>query len=114
MGTSCSSGIIKEVQSIRTREMGYDDYGLGPGEDKRLKKYCTSPDFDDHMLLLNSALGANKYLASDLYYSIAKGLSYEDMDRTCYIPISKGDFYGYQRKTLYIFRDMLRLYGKWE
>lgn len=98
---------------IRVRDTGYDDYGIEPGEDRKLKKYCTSAEFDEHLLLFNSALEANKYLANDLYYSIVKGLSYEDIDRVCYIPISKGDFYGYQRKTLYTFRDMLRLYGKW-
>lgn len=102
-----------EVWHIRVRETGYDDYGLEPGEDKKIKKYCASAGFDDHLLLFNSALDANKQLASELYYSISKGLSYEDIDRVCYIPISKGDFYGYQRKTLYIFRDMLRLHGKW-
>ena len=93
--------------------MGFADYGMEPEEAKRLKKYCLSAEFDEHTLLFNSALSANKYLVSEIYYSIAKGLSYEDIDRVCYIPISKVDFYGYQRKTLYIFRDMLKLHGKW-
>ena len=101
------------MRTIRTRRKGYEYYGFEPGEDKRLKKYCSSAEFDEHILLLQAAIEAHKEIAPDLFYSIAKGMSYEDVDRLNYIPITKGDFYGHQRNTLYIFRDMLRMIGKW-
>ena len=98
---------------MKTRETGYKDYGFEQGEEKKLKEYCKNSGFSDHELLLNAAIETNPAIASDLYYTIVSGLSYESIDKVRYVPISKGDFYGYQRKCLYIFRDFLRIYGKW-
>ena len=98
---------------MKTRETGYDDYGFEEKEDKRLKAYCRSAEFEDHILLFHACLSANRQLAATLNYSLVNALSYEDIDKKCYIPISKGDFYGWQRKALAIFREMLILNGKW-
>ena len=98
---------------MKTRETGYDDYGFEKKEDKRLKAYCQSVEFDDQILLFHACLEANKQLAGTLYYSLVNNLSYEDIDQRKYVPISKGDFYGWQRKALNIFRNLLILSRKW-
>lgn len=105
---------------MKTRQKNYKNYGFAEGEKKgekessKLKEYCKNPDFDEHINLMHAAISANSSLAADLYYSIVNSLSYEDISRVKYIPISKTDFYAYQRKCMYIFRDLLRMHGKWE
>lgn len=105
---------------MKTRQTSYTDYGFVDGniksekESSKLKEYCRKPDFDEHVNLMHAAVSANQSLASDLYYSIVNNLSYEDISRIKYIPISKTDFYGYQRKCLYLFRDLLKMYGRWK
>lgn len=99
---------------MRKREMGYQEYGFNPGEEKLLKEYCRKSDFSDHNLLLQSAISSNPAIAADLYYSLVTGLSFDKISNFRYIPIPKVDFYGYQRHCLWIFKDLLRLYGKWE
>lgn len=98
---------------MRTREKGYADYGFSPGEEKQLKEWCRKPDFSEEFLLLESAKMANKNIFNDIYFSIVKGLSYEKMDEKVYQNIGKGDFYGYQRKTLAIFREALIECGRY-
>lgn len=97
---------------VRTREKSYIDYGFEPGEEKKIMEYCSDGHFSEHDLLLQSAISANPYIASDLYYSIVNGVSYESLEKIKQIPLSKPDFYGYRRKCLAIFRNWLLLYGK--
>lgn len=99
---------------MKTREMGYRDYGFDVGEEKRLKDYCRRSNFSDHKTLMDSAISSNPYMAADLYYSIVGGVSYDDLIKIKYIPLPKSDFYGYQRKCLSIFRNFLLMYGKWK
>lgn len=99
---------------MKTREKGYHDYGFDSGEEKKLKAYCRNKNFSDHKTLMDSAISSNPYIAPDLYYSIAGGVSYDDLMKIKYIPLPKTDFYGYQRKCLSIFRNFLLMYGKWE
>lgn len=100
---------------MRTREMGYSDYGFDGKEEKRLKEYCRNKTFNDYdaFLLMQSAVAANPDLANDMYYSLVNGISYDKISVVKYIPISKSDFYGYQRKCLAIFRNFLIMCGKW-
>ena len=98
---------------MKTRKISFREYGFEPGEEKRLKEYCRKSDFNDHTDLINAALSANPSIANDLYYSIVTGLSYDKIGRIRYIPITKVDFYGYQRKCLNIFRNFLLMQGKW-
>lgn len=79
-----------------------------------MKEYCQRPDFKDHDLLLESAISSYPEIAGDLYWSIIGGISYDDIVKIKYIPLPKSDFYGYQRKCLYMFKDLLRLHGKWQ
>lgn len=99
---------------MRKREMSYQDYGIDKDEEKRLKKYCRSPDFMEHDTLLQASISSNPAIASDIYYSLVKGVSFERINNIEYIPIPKVDFYGYQRNCLAIFRNLLIMCGKWK
>lgn len=102
---------------MRIREMGYQDYGFDEAgerkESEKIMEYCRAPDFIYRKELIESAERANKSIADDIYYSIVKDLSYDDLVVKSDIPYSKTDFYAYRRKCLFFFRDMMRLYGKW-
>lgn len=97
---------------MRTRNKGYKDYGFEEKEANRLMEYCRKPEFIYRRELIESAERANSALADDIFYSIVKGLSYDSIAINSDIPYSKADFYAYRRKCLFLFRDMLRLYGK--
>lgn len=98
---------------MKTREKGYTDYGFEKDEGKRLKEYCKKAEFEDHKILIDSAMEANQCIAPELYFSIVSGISYDDLTRIKYIPLPKVDFYGYQRRCLAIFRKTLIGLGKW-
>ena len=91
---------------MRKREMGYAEYGFSPGEEQDLKHYCRSPDFTEHEMLHKAAMEANPSIGPDIYYSLVKKLSYDRLNDTQYIPISKVDFYAYQRICLKKFKEM--------
>lgn len=98
---------------MRTRQKGFADYGFSPGEETKLKEWCRKPDFAEEFLLLESAKMANASIFNDIYFSVVRGVSYEKMDFKVYQNIGKGDFYGYQRKTLAIFREALIECGRY-
>ena len=91
---------------MRKREMSYQEYGFAPGEEQDLKHYCRSPDFTEHEMLHKAAMEANPSIGPDIYYSLVKKLSYDRLNDTQYIPISKVDFYAYQRLCLKKFKEM--------
>lgn len=90
---------------MKTREKSYSDYGFNKDEVKKLKEYCKSTQFEEHVELLQSAIKSNKGIASELYYSIVRGVSYDELIKIRHIPLSKTDFYGYQRKCLSLFKQ---------
>ena len=92
---------------MRTREKGYKDYGLTQEEVKKILEWCKKPSFEENVLLLECAKKAHEYIFNDIYFSLVKGLSYEKIDHKTYQACYKGDFYGYRRKTLALFRDAL-------
>ena len=98
---------------MRTREKGFADYGFSPGEEMKLKKWCRKPDFEETTLLLECAKKENAEIFFDIYFSIVRGVSYEDMGKKTYQYIGKGDFYGHQRHTLAIFREALIECGRY-
>lgn len=98
---------------MRTRKKGFADYGFSEREAKMLKDWCKKPDFSEEFLLLESARIANSQLFNDIYYSLVKGLSFERIDMKTGQCIGKGDFYGWQRKTLAIFREALIECGRY-
>ena len=98
---------------MRVRETKLSDYGFTLDEEKQLRQFCRQPDFAEDFLLLECAKKANSAIGSDLYFSLIKGLSWEQLDkRTCQM-YSKGDFYGYRRKTLGLFRAALIECGRY-
>ena len=98
---------------MRVRERSYSDYGFNPGEERQLQEFCRRPDFAEDTLLLECAKKANTNIGGDLYFSLIRGLSWELLDkRTCQM-YSKGDFYGYRRKTLGLFREALIKNGRY-
>lgn len=98
---------------MRKRNMGYQDYGFDVGEEYKLKEYCKIADQLDQSDLLQSAYCANPYIAHELWYTLITGLSYDKLASIHYIPISKTDFYAYQRACLAQFKDILIQKGKW-
>lgn len=98
---------------MRKRNMSYANYGIDEEEEKRLKEYCKKADQIDQSYLLQSAYCANASIASDIFYSLTAGLSYDKLSAIRYIPMSRPDFYAYQRAALAQFKDFLIQIGKW-
>lgn len=92
---------------MRTRNKGYSHYGFEPGEEKSLKELCRRNDFKTYMMIHMAAYKAHPGIADDLAYSLINGLSYDKIEFIKTTPISKVDFYGYQRECLYFFKKML-------
>lgn len=99
---------------MRTRLMSIEDHGLTKEEYEGIKEYCMSGNFQDHGLLLQSAMEANSTICAELYISLVLGASFERIDGLRYIPISKSDFYAYRRKTVAIFKAYMVQVGIWK
>lgn len=97
---------------MKTREMSYKDYGISRKEEIELKNRCKKMEQEECRMLFESAISANPDIFNQIYYSLAEGCSYDELRKIHYIPISKVDFYGYQRKCLYKFKNLLLLSGK--
>lgn len=97
---------------MRTRNAGYKNYGMSKEEANSLMEFCQSPQFCEHELLIKCAEESYQDIAPDLYYSLARGISYDDITKIRYIPLSRSDFYGYRRKCLDVFRRYLVFTGK--
>lgn len=98
---------------MRIRETGYSDYGFKLGEERQLQEFCKQPDFAEDFLLLECAKKANADIGSDLYFSLIRGLSWEQMDKRTWQRYSKVDFYAYRRKALGLFRAALIECGRY-
>lgn len=96
----------------------YDSgYGMTQKEVHELKRYCKSEEFNKTDLLKACIEDTNIELLNPLYDSIRYGLSYERLCMRDWVPISKIDFYGYQRKCLAKFRNAMILdpdYVSWK
>ena len=92
---------------MRVRETKLSDYGFTPDEERQLRQFCRRPDFAEDFLLLECAKKANSAIGGDLYFSLIRGLSWEQMDKRTWQRYSKVDFYAYRRKTLGLFRAAL-------
>lgn len=92
---------------MKTRKMGYSDYGFAPGEEKKLIKYCRRSDFAESLLLKDACRDSNECIADNLFFSIVYGMSYNKLTCKNYIPLSEVDFYAYRRKALGLFRKGL-------
>lgn len=91
---------------MRTRHLGYADYGIGEEERKELFRMCRSTDRDTEQALMEAAHESNEAIADELYQSLHDGVSYEHLDAVRgLLPVSKEDFYAYRRQALYLFKE---------
>lgn len=90
---------------MKRREMLYSDYGMPPELVKELKTLCKHLDEEGHINLLLCAMKANRGIAPAIYYSLASGASYDFLSDKMIIPVSKVDFYAYQRYCLFLFNN---------
>ena len=91
---------------MRTRDKSYSDYGLSKHEVKYLLKLCK--DLSLRSSLNESAKEVYPEIALELANSLAFGWSWESMNAKNYIPIDENSFYGYRRKTLWIFAQKIK------
>lgn len=96
---------------MRMRDKSYRDYGFKHGEEKYIKYLAREPNYEQRLLLHDSAYEANLAIAEDIIFSIVNGVSYDEIMKIHYIPATRIDFYGYCRKTLALFRDKIIEYG---
>lgn len=88
---------------MKRREMRYSDYNMSKQQVRELKEKCKKLDAEESIALLMCAMKANAGIAPALYFSLATGASYEEVDNAAALPISKGDFYAYRRYCLALF-----------
>ena len=86
-------------------------YQLTREEQREIAERCKKLDLLEQDLLLQAAREANVGIADDLYYSLRRGLSYEELGKRGCTFINKGDFYAYRRKAINIFYAALILNG---
>ena len=98
---------------MRVRQYGYCDYGFAPGEETQLLAFCRGSDFAEEFLLLECAKKSNPAICADIYYSLVRGLSWEQLDKRTTQFYGKVDFYAYRRRTLGLFRAALIECGRY-
>jgi hypothetical protein len=75
---------------------------------KSIYEYCHSASFDQIDVLSDCARESCIELEKPLVASIVNNQSYEKLNQREYIPIGKSDFYGYRRKTIYLFYNRIK------
>ena len=85
---------------MRTRNKYFRDYGMDPADVEKVKAWCKQAAPDDKVdIIYRSCRKVCPDLMDALMYSIVTGAGYDTLSRSVYIPISRIDFYGYQRKA---------------
>lgn len=104
-----------ESAGMRTREMSISDYNIPDSDYKKLLEYCRNMNVDDRLRLFQSAISAAPGLELPIYESLIMGVGYRTIIKQGRnIPAKEDDFYAYRRKTLAMFYDRLRLFGRWK
>lgn len=88
---------------MRTREKGYQHYGLTDARANSIVKYCKSKMLSREKVLsvAKEAVGSkNDYLVDYLTESIVDGISYDKLEGKYWLPLGRGDFYGYRRLVI--------------
>ena len=91
---------------IRTRNMGFQHYGLDSHTAKELQLLCQSKDTEIRKMVKDACELSNEGLARYLYRGLTCGDSFEDICKETYLPAMPKDFYGYRRKAIAIFGNM--------
>lgn len=97
---------------MRTRDKWLKDYGLSDDTRRLLIDFCIHADAKDQRIIERACNSAKPEIAKQLFDSLTLGLSYDKLSARQYIPLPRQDFYGYQRKTLSLIDDQLRLFGR--
>ena len=93
---------------MKTRVSSYEDYQISPQEKDDLLKKCRYGDEKTELQLLLAAQDSCEEIAADLFLSIRRNVSFERLEMAGAITnYGKGDFYGYRRKALFLFKERL-------
>lgn len=91
---------------MRTRRTYYRHYGMTSECVKWLRAYCRTTPHPD--IILEVAKMTNDCITEALYKSLRFGKSLTELqDIVDYIPYDKEDFYGYQRKAMFLLMERL-------
>ena len=85
---------------MRIREMGWKEYSLTSNRVHYLREYCR--DSNNISMVVRAAAFANLPLSG------AIGIGYVELSKREYIPITKADFYAYQRRAVAILDVLIR------
>lgn len=85
------------------RHSTYEDYNITKSEKEFIVNYCQSVKADKD-IIRECAESANNGIAEYITQSLIENKSYDNLG---YVPINKGDFYAYRRKTLYLIKQRL-------
>lgn len=107
---------------MRTREkpFSYIWYYTFPDDEEKVKERCLKGDPEDMKTLREAIRSAAPGIENEIYDSLTKTdergrrIGYVELSKKDYIPVTKADFYGYQRKALAEFYRILRLLGRWK
>lgn len=96
------------MTNIRTRQLGYAEYGISKAEISKLLRVCRASGFPYRALVAEAAQKTNPEIAESLVRNIC--------DRECWMLgnayIDEASFYGYRKKCLYYLRIKLKYAGK--
>ena len=98
---------------MRTRYKSMRDYGLTSKEEEQVKELCFHLSEEDARILYDAASSAAPGLEEYIVKSLTSP-SRAGYRRIGNIPVKEEDFYSYKRKTLALFYDRLRLFGRWK
>ena len=79
--------------------------------DESIKRLAREPNYEQRLLLYDSAYEVDAAIANDIIYSIVHGISYDNIRKIRYIPAERNAFYDKCKMTLARFRDRMRIYG---
>lgn len=99
---------------MRTREMRLSDHGVPSEDELKVRILCRTATGYDIELLRHAIASAAPGIEQPIKDSLTTGIGYVELSKKEYIPVTKADFYAYQRKALAEFYRMLRLLGRWE
>lgn len=91
---------------MRTREKKLSDYGISPERAQELLLLARQEQ--NRNLLCRAAESSCPGLSDSLVKSLTEGVGYWSICSWVYIPATKADFYGYRRKTLAVFNNLLQ------
>lgn len=99
---------------MRTRKKTLIDHGVSPEDENILRERCRGAIGYDKELLWQICCSAAPGIGKQIFDSLTQTrCGYDAQMRKDYIPATKADFYGYQRKVLAEFYRMLKLLGRW-